>query len=191
MTKAGCHNDQPTTPQSGTMPPQSKKEGWISWRGSKAPAVLMKDLIDGTLPVEASRGTAEEAWEVYNMMDEFANVVFQQFKDHLKDHRKQVGENKICATKDLEALMHDRRVFPRQLVNHQGELVFDLHPAKLLLCADILAGKHLCMTPRELQLTNVSYQMFEPEIFRQRIYQAVRRSKVVNYLKERRAKGFF
>ncbi len=56
--------------------PRSKKEGWISWRGSEARAVLMKDLIDDILPVEASRITAEEAWEVYKTMDEFANVVF-------------------------------------------------------------------------------------------------------------------
>jgi hypothetical protein len=76
----------------------------------------------------------------------------------------------------------------RRSIN-EGKLVFDLHPdAKLLLRADVEAGKHLRMTPRELQIT---YQMFEPDIFRQRIYQEVRRSKFVNYLKERRTKGFF
>ena len=171
--------------------PRSKKEGWISWRGCAARTVLMTDLIDGILPVEASRITAEEAWEVYKTMDEFAIVVFDQFKARLQDHRKQVAENKIRAARELDALRHDRRLFPRQTVNHQGELVFDLHPAKLLLRADVKAGKHLRMTPRELQLTNVSYEMFEPDIFRQRIYQEVRRFKFVNYLIERRAKGFF
>jgi hypothetical protein len=138
----------------------------------------MKDLINGILPVEGV--TAEQAWEVYNTMDEFANVVFDQSKERLRDHRNQVGDNKICAATDLEVLMHDRRLFSRQLANHQGELVFDLHPAKLLLRADILAGKHLKMNPRDLQLTNVSYQIFEPDIFRQQIYQEVCRSKFVN-----------
>jgi hypothetical protein len=171
--------------------PRSKKEGWISWKGSEARAVLMKDLIDDILPVEATRITAEEAWEVYKTMDEFADVVFDQFKERLRDHRKQVGENKIRAAKELDALAHDRRLFPRQTVNHRGELVFDLHAAKLLLRADVEAGKQLRMTPRELQMTNISYQLFKPDIFRQRIYQEVRRSKFVNYLKERRAKGFF
>jgi hypothetical protein len=60
----------------------------------------MKDLINGILPVEGV--TAEQAWEVYNTMDEFANVVFDQFKEWLQDHRKQVGDNKICAATDLE-----------------------------------------------------------------------------------------
>jgi hypothetical protein len=151
----------------------------------------MQDLIDDILPVEASRITAEEAWEVYKTMDEFANVVFDQFKERLRDHRKQVGENKIRAAKELDALAHDRRLFPRQTVNHRGELVFDLHPAKLLLRADVESGKHLRMTRQELQLTNESYQIFRTDIFRHRIYQEVRRSKFVNYLKERRAKGFF
>ena len=133
----------------------------------------------------------QEAWEIYKTMDKFANVVFDQFKERLQDHRKQVGADKIRAAKDLNALAHDRCLFPRQLVNDRGELVFDLHPAKLLLHADVIAGKHLSMTPRELQLTNVSYQMFEPDIFRQRIYQEVRYSKFVNHLEERRAKGLF
>jgi len=121
----------------------------------------------------------------------YANVAFEQFKDRLRDHRKQVNENKIRAAKDLKALAHDRCLFPRRLVNDRGQLVFDLHPAKLLLRADVIAGKHLRMTPRELQMTSVSYQMFEPDIFRQRIYQEVRYSKFVNYLKERRTKGLF
>jgi hypothetical protein len=43
----------------------------------------MQDLIDGILPVEASRITAKEAWEV---------VVFDQFKERLRDHWKQVAD---------------------------------------------------------------------------------------------------
>ena len=151
----------------------------------------MKDLIDGILPIEASRIPAEDAWEVYKTMSEFEIVVFDQFKERLQDHRKQVGDNKIRAAIDLDALTHDRRLFPRQTANQRGEPVFDLHPAKLLLRADVKAGKHLKMAPRQLQLTNESYQMFELSIFRQHIYQEVRRSKFINYLNERRAKGLF
>jgi hypothetical protein len=179
------------TPKSGATMPRSKKEGWIEWRGCEARAVIMRDLIDGILPVEAIRISAEDAWEVYKTMDEFALVVFDQFKARLQDHRKQIGDNKIRAAVELDALEHDRRLFPRQTANQRGEPVFDLHPAKLLLRADVVAGKHLRMTPRELRLTNASYQMFEPDIFRQRIYQEVRRTKFINYLNERRAKGLF
>jgi hypothetical protein len=85
-------------------------------------------------------------------------MVSGQFKDRLRDHRKQASENKIRAAKELDALSYDRGLFPRQIANHRGELVFDLHPDKPLLRADVEAGKHLSMTSRELQLTNVSYQ---------------------------------
>jgi hypothetical protein len=68
-------------------------------------------------------------------MDQFANVAFKQFKERLRDHRKQVSENQIRAAKELDALEHGRGLFPRQTVNQQGKLVFNLHPAKLLLCA--------------------------------------------------------
>jgi hypothetical protein len=78
----------------------------------------MQDLIEGILPVEASRVTGEEAWEIYKTMDEFANVVFKQFKERLRNHRKQVGENQIRAAKELDALEHDRGLFPgRQAIN--------------------------------------------------------------------------
>jgi hypothetical protein len=62
------------------MPPcQSKKEGWIRWRGSKAQAVLMQDLIEGILPIKASRVTGEGSWEIYKTVDAFStNLVFKQ-----------------------------------------------------------------------------------------------------------------
>jgi hypothetical protein len=43
----------------------------------------MQDLIEGILPVEASKVTAEEAWEIYKTMDKFAKAVINQFKEHL------------------------------------------------------------------------------------------------------------
>jgi hypothetical protein len=178
-------------PGDHAAPPPSKNEGWIKWRASKARIVLMQDLIDGILPVESSRISAEDAWDIYKTMEEFATVVFSQFKARLQDHRKQISDNKIRAARELEFLVHDKSLFPRQKVNHRGELVFDLHPAKRLLRADIKAGKHLSMTPQELHVTNGAYQMFTLDIFRMRIYQEVRRSKFLNHLKERRAKGLF
>jgi hypothetical protein len=168
------------------------QDGWIKWRNSKARIVIMQDLIDDILPVEAARISAEDAWPIYKEMEAFATVVFGQFKERLRTHRVQVTAHKIRSAQELAFLVHDQSLLgPRHNVNHRGELVFDLHPAKLLLRADILAGKHLGMTPQELQRTNEAYQMFSVEIFKYRVYQEVRRSKFVNHLKERRAKGLF
>jgi hypothetical protein len=68
----------------------------------------MTDLIDGILPVEASRESRHE----------FAIVVLAQFKARSQDHRKQVGEHENRAARELDAIAHDRRLFPRQTVNH-------------------------------------------------------------------------
>jgi hypothetical protein len=68
-------------------------------------------------------------------------------------------------------MLHDRQLRPRQLKNHRGELVFDLHPAKLLLHEDIKAGVHAEMVPSQFQGTRPEYEEFDCDIFRQWIYQ--------------------
>ena len=83
-------------------------------------------------------------------------------------------------------MVHDRQLHPRQLTNHRGELVFDLHPAKLLLCEDIKAGAHVEMVPSKFQQTRVEYKEFDPDIFRQRIYQEERYQKYQNWLEDKR-----
>ena len=93
------------------------------------------------------------------------------------------------AALESEALAHDRGLFPRQTENHRGEPVFDLSAAKLLLRADVEEGKHLQMTPSQLQLYRVEYEPFDPRKFAHRIYQEVRRKKFINYLNQRRARG--
>jgi hypothetical protein len=82
---------------------------------------------------------------------------------------------------------HDRQLIPRQTENHRGEPVFDLSPAKMLLRADVLAGKHLTMTPSQLQQSQAAYAPFDARKFKHRIYQEVRREKYLNYLARKRA----
>ena len=89
-------------------------------------------------------------------------------------------------------MYHDRVLFPRKLKNQRGELVFDLHPAKLLLRQDIEEKKHIGKTPRELWNARIEYQQFKPSIFTHRIYQEIRRVKMVNFLNQQREeKGKF
>jgi hypothetical protein len=134
------------------------REGWIKWKPSKAKQILLDDLEEGILPVDADELSAEEAWEImYSHMAEFNEVVFSQFKDRLRDHRKQVREDTARAAIEAELLAHDRSLFPRQMENCRGEPVFDLSAAKLLLRADVEDGKNLTMTPRQLQLTRDEY----------------------------------
>jgi hypothetical protein len=155
----------------------------------------MDDLISGVLPVDTNELSAEEAWEIcYQHMVEFITpepVIFSQFKERLRDHRKQVGANVIRAGVESAALARDRLLFPRQIENNRGEPVFDLHPAKLLLRGDVTEGRHREMSPKQLQNSREEYQGFTAKKFKHRIYQEVRRQKFINYLNQRRLRGFF
>ena len=80
----------------------------------------------------------------------------------------------------------DRKMIPRKEKNEKGELVWDIHPAKLLLRQDVADGLHLQMSPAELQQTKTEYGLFHPRKFKERIYQEVRRNKVIYYLNLKR-----
>jgi hypothetical protein len=171
------------------MPP-SKRPGWIEWRDCVPKHIIMTDLQTGVLPTDAEEMSAEEAWAIcYRHMAEFvtAGVVFDQFKERLRDHRKQVGEQMTRSTQEEEALVHDRGIFPRQTRNHRGEPVFDVSNAKMLLRGDVADGKHLTMKPAQLQQSRREYHPFKQRKFKERIYQEVRRVKFLNYLEQKRA----
>jgi hypothetical protein len=162
--------------------PKSKKTGWIEWRSSKARAYLLKDLCPGGILFGKDDITPEVAWDFYQDQEGFENVVWDQFKARLKDHRKQVDQEYLRSQREEAAMVHDRQLFPRSDTNHRGEPVFDLHPAKEVLRKDIEDGNHEHLTPAQFQSTRPIYQPFDAEIFKHRIYQEIRRKKYIHYL---------
>jgi hypothetical protein len=175
-------------PQQSTMP-RTKNPDYIDWKNSEAREVIMFDLLEGILPLSADAITAEEAWEIYRDLPEFSRVVFQQFKERLRDHRKQITQKKCQTAQELQALAHDQALHPRHSHNERGEVVFDLHAAKRLLQDDIKAKKHERLVPSALQATRPEYILFKPEIFKHRIYQEIRRQKYIFYLNLKRAEA--
>lgn len=172
------------------MAPRQKNPDYIQWTNSIPKAILIEDLVRGICPVEETELTAEEAWEqCYSHMAEFKDVVFSQFEKRLKDHRRQIKKDLLRSQEEDWMMLHDREIFSRSLTNERGNLVFDLHPAKVLLEADIKNKKHVGIEPMVLWQSRSEYKMFDKTIFRQRIYQAIRREKFVNYLNAKRREG--
>jgi hypothetical protein len=166
------------------MPP-SKRPGWIEWRNCVPKHIVMNDSEMGVLPIDAEEMSMEEAWTIcYRHMTELvrAGVVFDQFKERLQDHRKQVRDQTTWAAQEEQALEHDRGIFPRQTRNHHGEPVFDVSNAKMLLRGDMADMKHLTMQPALLQQSPREYHLFKQRKFKEHIYQEVRRVKFLNYL---------
>ena len=143
----------------------------------------MRDLEPGGLLHNMDVVPAAHLFEFYRKLPEFANVPFDQFKERLRDHRKQSNEAKEFVKRDHKAQQVDRRVHPRKDRNCRGELVFDVHPAKNLLRMDVAKGVHLKLTPMALRKTRPAYMAFKLDVFRDRIYQEVRRVRYYNYLK--------
>ena len=169
--------------------PRPKKPGWIEWTGCKARQIVLEDLEKGILSLEENEVSTLEAWEVYNALPEFEGVVFSQFKARLKDHRKLVNNRSNQSEREMQALLHDRQLFPRQTRNLQGEQVFELSVAQKLLRGDVRDKKHITMVPSELQRTRPEYTSFRPNKFKHRIYQEVRRQKFIFYFEQKRTKA--
>lgn len=162
--------------------------GWIDWFNSPAREIIMEDLQEGILSLDENVTSAEEAWDTcYRHIAEFSSVVFDQFKARLKDNRRQVQALLNRSEMEARALVHDRQLYPRQMHNDRGEPVFDLREAKEFLRKDVKANRHITMKPSEFQRTRTAYMAFKPRIFKDRIYQEVRRKKYLYYLEKKHA----
>ena len=164
--------------------------GWIDWRKCKSKHIILEDLCEGVIPLTDEEATAEEIWETwYKNMVEFIEeeIVFDQFKERLAAHREQVTKKKVESMRQLELLRHHQSLHPQKTRDHKGQLIFDMHPAKELLRQDVKMNKHKTMSPAALRATQSEYGEFTLDIFRQRIYQEVRRQKFIYFLNWARA----
>lgn len=157
-----------------------EKAGWINWKSSAARQVLLQDLDWGGYLRDNDR-TAEELWEHYRLLRQFADVPFTQFEWYLAKYREKSKKDDGRIDKELQALQHDRLIHPRQNVNRLGEPVFDMHVAKGLLQRDVEEKKHLDLTPSEFQATRREYGEFDEDKFKHRIYQEVHTQKYYHY----------
>ncbi len=74
-------------------------------------------------------------------------------------------------------------------MTRNGEPVFDMHAAKVLLKQDVEAGVHLKLSPTELRASRPEYLAFNKVKFKEHIYQEVRLTKYIHY-RELKRLGF-
>jgi hypothetical protein len=168
-----------------------KNKDWVKWRSHPAREVILQDLNYGgwlydELKEEDLNLAAIFALYNHKLPEIFNEIDFSQFKERMEDYAKKNKERSDRSKREYAWMLHDRQQHPRQLKNHRGELAFDLHPAKLLLREDIKAGAHVEMVPSKFQRTRAEYKEFDPDIFRQRIYQEERYQKYRNWLEDKR-----
>jgi hypothetical protein len=113
---------------------------------------------------------------------------YENFRNHLRDLRKQIRASKDRAISDSAALAHDRRIFPKKTYNHRGEPRWEGSEAEQLLKQDIDEGKNKDLMPAELHQSRDEYKGYPLEVFRKHIYQEERLRKYVAQLRAKKKK---
>jgi len=169
------------------MPGKSKREGWIDWTNSEAKKVLLEHLFNKKISLDEQEMPTEELWEfVYKGSPAFKHVVYSQFKERLKDHRKQVGSQMGRTSTAAIALANFRKLNPKKKYDAKGRPLWDGHPAQVLLKEDVKNKRHKGVRPSAFRLTRKEYQEFELDVFRNHIYQEIRLRRFYNYLRFKR-----
>jgi hypothetical protein len=159
---------------------KKKKE---CWKNSKAKAVLYTDIVEGRVPVEPDDSALKpkELWDQYKNLPEFQINDYNdhtKFSNRLRSLRTQIKEQYERADADFRAFVHDRQIFPEPEFDYiRGYPHWNKSRAKKLLIRDIDIGKHKRVRPIKLYYTRPEYQEFPLKVFRDHIYQEVRKKK--------------
>lgn len=168
------------------MPTVSKKKTTkeeaeeVKWANSKAKKLLLQDLSDGTIPLDAEDMGPQT---VYMQRPEFAEIPYNRFRDRLNNMRKTIRLSKMQASSDGNALAHDRVAHPKRLTNHRGERRWEGSDAEWLLKLDIENGKNDGLTPSAFWQSRSEYQEYSLLVFRKHRDQEIKRRKYIAYLK--------
>jgi hypothetical protein len=165
-----------------------EKGSKIEWRNSKAKQIILDDLHDGVLAANDSSTTTADAWEVYRVLPEFYGVQFEQFQEQLTKHRQQIVALKERSEFEEMAMANDQLLHPEAIRNHRGELVFRFTASFELLKVDVGNNRHMAMTTSQLRRSRPEYMadVKSDLIFKDRVYQTIRRAKFVNFLHVKR-----
>ena len=164
--------------------------GYIPWPKSEARSIVLDDLQNGRLSLLEAEMPAQQAWErKYRHLPAFKYTSLEQFSARLSDHREQVIKQNQRVSLAVAAFERDRKIHPVRSRNDYGQVIFARTPAAALLDEDIKNGRNVGLTPAEFRMTRPEYQLFPPEQFRPRIYQAQRKKKWYNYLDQKRAEN--
>ena len=163
------------------------KAKWVDWKNHAAREILMEDLECGGWLYGLDE-SARVVFDIYqDRQEEFENVPFDQFEIRYKDATKKAAKRRARSAAEEEWLNRDRILHPRECHNRRGEPVFDMDiAAKAQLQADIKNRLHKQMKPMELWNYRQVYAKYKLDKFRPRIYQEIRRIKMLKWLEKKR-----
>jgi hypothetical protein len=164
-------------PYNTTTTMAKKKKEKETWSNSNAKQLLKDDILTGR--VLSSMG----ANDVYQMREEFKKYKIQNFTQNLKTLRDAIARDLGRMCRDCEYYGHDLGVLTTLRANDPpGPIEWHKSEAKPLLKNDIKNKVHLTITesgtkitPMELYQTRVEYRAFSLQVFRNHIYQELKK----------------
>lgn len=157
------------------MPRKKKDKKDKAWSKSEAKELLAQDIIDGVIPEDMH-------WtDVFFYRPEYALSDYGRFRDRLKSLRSQISDARVRASRDEEALAHDRKLFPVPAQNYRREPRWEGSAAESWLRIDVSEGKHKEQKPQILHVSRPAYLEFPLDAFRTHIYQEERFQKYCNW----------
>lgn len=162
--------------------------GDVYWRTSGAREILLDDLRQGVLTLDETMLSAEEAWEFYSQHGSFELVPFSQFKRQLKAHRLQTTKLLEASAPQYEAFRRDQASQKQHTHYQSGRPIFAAFPAFKMLQDDVQKIFRTTINIGLLQQSRQEYMAWPRDEFKDRVYQAVRYWKFVNYLNDKRQK---
>lgn len=170
------------------MPRGIPNPGTMDWRNSESKQIVLDDLEAGVISLDETDTAHDLYYGMYQYTPEFIaeKVLFPQFELRLKDHREQLRPKFEAPSFEAAALAHDRYLCPKKTHNQRGEKIFYWSDAMNLLKQDVANKKHEMMSPSELRLSRPVYQEFSLRVFDQRIRQAIRKERLINWKNDTR-----
>jgi hypothetical protein len=162
------YKKQPTKMEEDPAPPSPPP-----WAESRAKKLLQKDIEKKK--DRNPDGTAKTPAQVFQMHTTYWKYDIKNFRSNLRNLRKVVHLAESEAVLSHRATIQFLEMFPPAAGEKNPR--WDNSEAKRLLRIDIKEGRHKVMKPRKLRKRRREYEKFDPDYFRQKIYQEVKRMK--------------
>lgn len=159
----------------------------LPWINHPARSFLLKNLQDGTIPVDKKKMGPRVVWDSFCKDNSFFERMEYDdaFRRRLLDLRKHVEEGKSRADDDIKAFDIAKANHPVPQLNCRGEPQWNGSEAQKQLKEDMTNNLHYDMKPEHLWQKREVYQQFNLTTFREHLHQAHKTSKYYHTLKVR------
>jgi hypothetical protein len=158
----------------------AEEEEGVEWKISSTKELLLRDLLDGTIPMTKLEGMTIQ--QAFDSRPEYQSSLRRLWAGRLRSARKQMLCKKSRSEFDKGAYDHDITIRPKKTHNHRGEPRWDGGETQWYL-RDDMAANIPCETIKEVKVlydSREAYKRYPIWVFRNKVHQEVRRIKRKN-----------